>query len=109
MAGTVRQASTEISADTVYSVSTSAQNVLPRNSKRRSLSIQNTGTTKVFIRFNKAPVTGGATDYYSYILAPAAEAVGAEGGILSIDNFVGHVYAKTASGTTTLATTEFIG
>tara|TARA_R100001015_G_C4452409_1_gene42117 strand:- start:131 stop:460 length:330 start_codon:yes stop_codon:yes gene_type:complete len=109
MAGTVRQASTEISADTVYSVSTSAQNVLPRNSKRRSLSLQNTGTAKLFIRFNKAPVTGGATDYYSFILAPAGGATEPDGGILSIDNFVGHVYAKTASGTTTLAVTEFIG
>jgi|TARA_R100000805_G_C3519465_1_gene42403 hypothetical protein len=108
MGGTVRQATTSVSSDSTISVGTAGSTVLAANNNRASLSVQNVGTTKVYIRFNQAVNLGAGGPDYSFILAPASGTNEGDGGVLSIDNFTGTVYAKTASGSSTVVATEFI-
>jgi len=108
MGGTVRQATTAATNDGAQSISTSGTEVLPVNGSRSSLSIQNVGTTKVYIRFNSAVNLGAGGPDYSFLLAPASGDPEGDGGVLTLDNFTGSVYAKTASGSSTVVATEFI-
>lgn len=107
MGQVVRQAPSSVNSDTVYTVTTTAQKVLPANDTRMSAVLQNTGTSKVFVRFGAAPALSG-TKYYSAILAPAGSAEGGDGGSMTIDHFKGDIYVVTASGTSSLVATEFI-
>lgn len=108
MGGTVRQATTSVSTDSTVSVGTAGSTVFSVNNSRASLSVQNVGTTKVYIRFNSAVNLGAGGPDYSYLLAPASGDNEGDGGVLSVDNFTGSVYAKTASGSSTVVATEFI-
>ncbi len=105
---TIKTAQTKIDVDTVYSVSTTATEVLTADRDRRSLSIQNVGTTKVYVRFGAAPAMGGSK-YFSYILNPASGSEEGDGGVLSVDNCGSAVYVATASGTSTIIATSFVG
>jgi len=108
MGGTVRQATTRVSTDSTISVGTAGSTIFSVNNSRASLSVQNVGTTKVYIRFNSAVNLGAGGPDYSYLLAPASGTNEGDGGVLSVDNFTGSVYAKTASGSSTVVSTEFI-
>ena len=105
---TIKTASTKLNSDVIHGLTTTATRVLTGNRSRRSLSIQNIGTTKVFIRFGAAPVLSG-TKAYSFILTPASGADEGDGGILSVDNYPGEVWAVTASSTSTAIVTDFVG
>ena len=107
MGQTVRQAPSSVSSDAVTGVTTSAANILPAKDIRTSAVLQNVGTTKVFVRFGAAPVTGGSK-YFSAVLAPASVADGGDGGSMTIDHFKGDVYVVCASGSSLLIATEFI-
>ena len=107
MGQTVRQAPSSVGSDTVYGITTSAANILPANENRTSAVFQNVSTTKVYIRFGAAPVTGGSK-YFSAILAPASVADGGDGGSMTIDHFKGDIYVVCASGSSILIATEFI-
>jgi hypothetical protein len=105
---TIKTAQTKIDVDTVFSVSTTATQVLSSDRDRRSMSIQNVGTSKVYVRFGSAPVLG-ASKYFSYILTAASGAEEGDGGVLSVDNCGSSVYIATASGTSTVIATSFVG
>lgn len=105
---TIKTAQTKIDVDTVFSVSTSAAQVLTADRDRRSMSIQNVGTTKVYVRFGSAPAMGGSK-YFSYILNPASGSEEGDGGVLTVDNCGSSVYVATASGTSTIIVTSFVG
>ena len=107
MGQTVRQAPSSVSSDTVYGITTSAQNVMVANDNRTSAVLQNVSTTKVYVRFGAAPATGG-TKFFSAILAPASVADGGDGGSMTIDHFRGDIYVVCASGSSILIATEFI-
>jgi hypothetical protein len=107
MGGTVRQATTAVSSDSTLSVGTAGTTVFSSNSSRASLSVQNVGTTKVYIRFNQAVNLGAGGPDYSFLLAPASGTDEGDGGVLGVDNFTGSVYSKTMSGASTLIATEF--
>ena len=106
--GTVKQAPITINTDTVYGVSTTATQVLASTRSRRSLSIQNINTEKVYVRFGEAPAMGGSK-YFSYILSPASGSEEGDGGVLAIDDYNGSVWVATASGTSTIIATDFVG
>jgi hypothetical protein len=106
--GTVKQASQVINQDAINPVTTSGGEVLYSTRNRRSLSIQNIGTVKVFVRFGSAPVLSG-TKRYSFILSPASAADEGDGGVLSVDDYNGSVWCKTASGTGSVIATDFVG
>ena len=103
----VRQAPSSVGSDAVYGVTTSAANVLAANENRTSAVLQNVSTTKVYVRFGAAPVTGGSK-FFSAILAPASVADGGDGGSMTIDHFKGDIYVVCASGSSILIATEFI-
>ena len=105
---TVKQVNVAINSDDVYGVTSSAAQVLQKTSNRRSLSIQNVGGTKVYVRFGSAPALGG-TKQYSFILAPSSGSEEGDGGVLTVDNYNGSVWVATASGTSTVIATDFIG
>ena len=96
-----------LNLDTVYGVTTSAANVVAANDGRASFSLQNIGTTKVYVRFGEAPILGGSK-YFSFILPPASGDEEGDGGALTVDNYQGDVYVVTASGTSTIISTEFV-
>ena len=103
----VRQAPSSINLDEVQSAGTSASKSIPANDSRISLTIQNTGTNKVYVRFGAAPVIAG-TKFYSFILPPASGVEEGDGGTLTVDHFKGDVWVMTASGTSQIVATEFI-
>ena len=105
---TVKQVNVAINQDSINSVTTSGSEVLSKTSDRRSLSLQNIGATKVFVRFGSAPVLTG-TKKYSFILPPASGADEGDGGTLTVDNYNGSVWCKTSSGTATVIATDFVG
>tara|TARA_R100001443_G_scaffold99896_1_gene107116 strand:+ start:1059 stop:1382 length:324 start_codon:yes stop_codon:yes gene_type:complete len=105
---TVKQVNVAINTDDVFGATTTGQQVLEKTSNRRSLSIQNVGATKVYVRFGSPPALGG-TKRYSFILAPASGSEEGDGGVLTVDNYNGSVYVMTASGTSTVIATDFIG
>lgn len=105
---TVKQVNVAINSDDVYGVTSSAAQVLQKTSNRRSLSIQNVGSTKVYVRFGSAPALGG-TKQYSFILAPSSGSEEGDGGVLTVDNYNGSVWVATASGTSTIVATDFVG
>ena len=107
MGQVVRQAPSSIGNDAVMGVTTSASNVVPANDNRTSVTLQNVGTNKVYIRFGSAPVIGG-TQYFSAILSAASATDDGDGGSMTVDYYKGDIYAITASGTSTLIATEFI-
>lgn len=96
-----------LNLDTIYGVTTSAANVVAAHDGRASFSLQNIGTTKVYVRFGAAPILGGSK-YFSFILPPASGDEEGDGGTLTVDNYQGDVYVVTASGTSTIISTEFI-
>jgi hypothetical protein len=106
MGGTVRQATTRVSNDMIQGITTSGNTIMNANNNRASLSLQNVGTKKVYIRFNAA-VQLGASPGYSFVLSPASGTDEGDGGVLSVDNFAGKVYGMTASGASTIVATEF--
>ena len=106
--GTIKTGQTKVDVDSIFGITDSGQQVLDADRNRRSLSIQNVGNTKVYVRFGANPVTSG-TKLFSYILAPSSGAEEGDGGVLSVDNFGGKVYVKTASGTSTVISTSFVG
>ena len=105
---TIKTAQTKIDQDSVDGVSTVATKVLFAIRDRRSLSIQNVGTTKVYVRFGAAPAMG-ASKYFSYILNPASGSEEGDGGVLTVDNCGAEVWVATVSGTSTIITTSFVG
>ena len=105
---TVKQVNVAINTDDVFGVSSTATQVLQKTSDRRSLSIQNVGATKVYVRFGSAPALGG-TKQYSFILSPASGSEEGDGGVLTVDNYNGSVWVATASGTSTIVATDFVG
>ena len=96
-----------LNLDTVFSVSSTAENVVAANEGRASFSIQNIGTTKVYVRMGAAPALGGSK-FFSFILPPASGDEEGDGGTLTVDDFQGDVYVATASGTSTIIATEFV-
>jgi len=96
-----------LNLDTVYSVSTTASNVVAANDSRASFSLQNIGTTKVYVRMGAAPALG-ASKFFSFILPPASGDEEGDGGTLTVDKHQGDVYVATASGTSTIIATEFV-
>jgi len=105
---TIKTAQTKIDSDVVSSVSSSATQALAADRDRRSLSIQNIGATKVYVRFGAAPAMGG-TKLFSYILNPASGSEEGDGGVLTVDNCGSSVWVATASGTSTIIVTSFVG
>ena len=105
---TVKQVNVAINQDAINPVTTSGGEVLYKKSNRRSLSIQNIGTAKVFVRFGAEPVLTG-TKKYSFILPPASGTDEGDGGVLTLDNYNGSVWCKTSSGSSTVIATDFIG
>ena len=105
---TIKTSQSKIDSDTVNSVSTSASQVLTADRDRRSLSIQNVGTSKVYVRFGAAPAMSG-TKLFSYILSPASASEEGDGGVLTVDNCGSSVWVATASGTSTVIVTSFVG
>ena len=108
MGQVVRQAPSSINKDEVVGVQTVAGKPIPANSQRVSFSLQNIGTTKVFVRFGAAPVISGATKYFSFILPPDSGESEGQGGTLTVDYFQGDVWVSTESGTSEVIATEFI-
>jgi hypothetical protein len=105
---TVKQAATVINQDALNPVLTSGGEVLYSTRNRRSLSLQNIGTTKVYIRFGSAPVLTG-TKRFSFILTPASGDEEGDGGVLTVDNYTGSVWCKTLTGSSTIIATDFVG
>ena len=105
---TVKQVNVAINQDAINPVTTSGGEVLYKKNNRRSLSIQNIGTAKVFVRFGAEPVLTG-TKKYSFILPPASGTDEGDGGVLTLDNYNGPVWCKTSSGSSTVIATDFIG
>ena len=105
---TVKQVNVAINNDDITGVTSTATRVLDKTSARRSLSLQNVGATKVYVRFGSAPSVTG-TKRYSFILAPASGSEEGAGGVLTVDNYNGSVWVATASGTSTIVATDFVG
>ena len=95
-----------VNVDNLFSASSTAQVVLAANTSRRFLSIQNVGSSKVYVRFGAAPVVSG-TKRFSYILAPASGSENGDGGVLTLDGYTGSVYIATSgSDTSTVIATD---
>jgi hypothetical protein len=102
-------AASTVSNDAGYAVNNTGQQVLAANVARKFLSIQNVGTSKVFIRFGSAVDLDTSLGRFSYILAPSSATNAGDGGVLTFDGYVGTVYVKCASGeTSTVIATDFI-
>lgn len=96
-----------INVDSLFSATSTAQVVLAANTSRRFLSVQNVGSSKVYVRFGAAPVISG-TKLFSYILAPSSGSENGDGGVLTLDGYTGSVYvATTGSETSTVIATDF--
>ena len=101
--------SSTISNDSSHSVNNTGQQVLAANAARKFLSIQNTGTSKVFIRFGSAVDLATSLGSFSYILAASSAVNAGDGGVLTLDGYTGSVYVKCEAGeTTTVIATDFV-
>jgi len=101
--------SSTVSNDSSHSVNNTGQQVLAANAARKFLSIQNTGTSKVFIRFGSAVDLATSLGSFSYILAASSAVNAGDGGVLTFDGYTGSVYVKCESGeTTTVIATDFV-
>jgi hypothetical protein len=105
---TVKQATVTLNQDAIHPVSTGGGEVLYKHKSRRSLSIQNIGTTKVYVRFGSLPVLTG-TKRFSFILTPASGSEEGDGGVLTVDNYLGSVWCMCVSGSSTVIASDFIG
>jgi hypothetical protein len=105
---TIKIASTKINQDALSPVTTTGGEALYSKRERRSLSIQNIGATKVYVRFGSNPVLTG-TKRYSFILSPASASEEGDGGVLTVDNYTGSVWCRCLSGSSTVIATDFIG
>jgi len=93
--------------DEPIGVTATAGQVLTANTSRKFLTIQNVGTSKVYLRFGSAPAIGG-TQYFSYILAPASGQDEGDGGVMTLDGYTGSVWGVCATGkSSTVTATDF--
>ena len=96
-----------LNVDNYNTVNSTAVMVLDANASRRFLTVQNIGSSKVYVRFGAAPVISG-TKRFSFILAPASSLDNGDGGVLTVDGYTGKVYVVTSgSDTSALAVTDF--
>jgi hypothetical protein len=100
-------AASTISTDDVIGVTATAGQALAANASRKFLTVQNVGTSKVYIRFGSAP-TIGATQNFSYILAPASGQDEGDGGVMTLEGYIGSVWVVCAAGkSSTVTATDF--
>jgi hypothetical protein len=78
--------------------------IVKKNNKRKSVTLQNTGTVACLIRFGGNP----SATAYNLILSGGAVAKDGTGGSITIREFTGEIKGITESGSTTIAVTELI-
>jgi len=96
---------TSAATQTVTTVTAVAAQILAANTSRKFLTLQNTGTQEVFVKFGSNPTVSPKS--FAFILKPATAVNGGDGGVLSLQTYTGSVHAVTASGNSDVAITQF--
>lgn len=97
---------TDPATQSVTTVTAVAAQILAANTSRKFLTLQNTGTNAVFVKFGSNP-TLTPSKSFAFVLKPATAVNAGDGGVLSLQTYTGSVHAITAAGNSDVAITEF--